>query len=160
MKFAVYMNKVATAEVIACAGTTTSGECARIMAAFERTGQCDKYRFVMAKWLSADQLRRAILLWIVDNSQPWDKIHLALSHRIPLLVPEGNSAVAQLCVSADCGIWYRNEADARLCLEYLLSSDTIRARLGANGQAYLAGSNAFAQLPRNLVARTNNHSGA
>ena len=154
------MNKMATGEVIACAGTTMSRECARVIADLGHDGPWDKCRFLMKDWLSADQFREAILLWIVDSSVPWDDIHLALRHRIPLLVPEGNTALTQLCVSANCGIWYRDAVDARLCLEHLLANDVIRKRLGVHGQAYLAVSNTFAQLRHSPAARTNSHSGA
>lgn len=154
------MNNVAAGEIIACAGFSITRECARVIEEFGHNDQRNKYQFVMTNWLSADQLRGAILTWVVDRSSPWDSIHLALSHRIPLLVPEANAALTEFCVNANCGIWYRGEADARLCLEYLLSSDTIRERLGANGQTYLAASNTFVRLQHNLAARTSTHSGA
>jgi hypothetical protein len=146
------MNKQAAGRLIACAGIHMNSECARVMA---ESG--DEYRFVMREWLSEDQLRLAALLWIVDDSAPWSDVRFALTHRIPLLVPENNAPMKQICMNANCGIWYRDEAGARLCLESLLADDALRKRMGANGQAYAASSKVCAQSQRSLAAHTSNH---
>lgn len=149
---------MATEQIIVCAGIRMRPECARVIADLGAGGQGSKCRFAMSEWLSDDQFRRAALLWTVDDSAPWDEVHFALSHGIPLLAPADNAPLIQVCVSASCGIWYGDEIDARLCLEFLLSSHAIRERLGANGQAYLTCSKPFVQSQHNLVARRNNHS--
>lgn len=135
------MSEATACQVIVCTGTRVDAECARVITEFGHNTGNNGYYFVMKDWLSEDQLSRTTLLWVVDRSTSCDDVHPALQYGIPLLVPEQNSPLRQLCISARCGIWYRDETDAPLCLEYLLASDSIREHLGANGQAYLTASN-------------------
>jgi len=130
------MNKAAACQVIVCAGDRVNPDCARVIADFG-----NQYHFVMKEWLSENHLCRTALLWVVDSSTPCDDLYPALREGIPLLVPEQNPELTHLCISARCGIWYRDETDARLCLNYVLASDTIREHLGAGGQAYFASRN-------------------
>lgn len=129
------MNSSDDGELIICAGGHIGSECVQVMSGFP-------YRFVMSEWLSEDQFRLAALLWIVDGSAPWDAVYSALSHGIPMLVPEDNAAMQQLCRDANCGIWYRNGMDVQRCLESLLGDNAMREQLGANGKAYFASSKA------------------
>ena len=131
------MSNAAAPQIVVCAGIRVSAECARVVAAFGQNGQGNDCHFVMSEWLNDNQFRRAVLLWVVDSSTTCDDVNPALRSAIPLLVPEESPQLIQLCVDASCGMWYRNEIDARLCLEHLLASSTIREHLGANGQAYL-----------------------
>lgn len=132
------MSKAITCRLIACAGTRVDPECAHAIADFGNNTIVNGYRFAMKEWLSEDQLSRSALLWVVDSATACDDVRFALRYGIPLLVPEQNPALRELCIAARCGVWYRDEFDARLCLEYLLASDVIREQLGANGRAYLA----------------------
>lgn len=149
---------MASEQVVVCAGRCMKSECALAISDLDFGGEGSKYRFVMREWLSQEQFRQAALLWIVDDPAPWDEVDFALSHAIPLLVPAGNALLMGVCVSGNCGLWYRDEIDARLCLEFLLSNDAIRERMGANGRAYLTLSRAFVQSRHNLVARRGNRS--
>lgn len=151
------MNKLAAGQLIVCTGIRMNPECARVIADLGNAGRGKNEQFVISEWLSEDQFRRAVLLWIVDDSAPWGDVRFALGHRIPLLVPENNAPMKQVCVSANCGVWYRDEIDARECLEFLLADDSLRERLGANGEAYIASSRVCAQSQRSLAAHTGSH---
>jgi len=131
------MSNVAAERLVVCAGAHVKPECASAMEDFLAAQESDIYRFVMSDWLSEDQLRGAALLWIVNDSAIWDPVQFALWNEIPLLIPEANTTLKQICVSANCGMYYRDAADARLCLEFLLANDGIRKRLGSNGHAYV-----------------------
>jgi len=126
---------MATEHVIVCAGSAVDPECARII-----TGSraMDKRLFVMSEWLSDDQRSSAALLWVVDGSNPWKDVSFALQRGIPLLVPADNSSLVEICLRLCCGIWYRGELEARLCLDFLQSSDPVRVGMGANGRAYFS----------------------
>src|SRR5690348_2520968 len=131
------MNEPATEQIVVCAGDRVKEACARVIENFPGHPQRNSYQFVMSKWLDEDQFRRAAVLWIVDDSEPWKPVHFALCNQIPLLVPEDNIAMKQICVSASCGIFYGDAAEARACLEFLLTNDIIRQAMGANGRAYV-----------------------
>jgi hypothetical protein len=146
------MSKIPTPWIIACTGTRVDPKCARVIANFGHNGENAGYYFVMKEWLSEDRFRRSLLLWVVDSSTPCDDIDPALRYAIPLLVPEESAGLKQLCVRAKCGIWYRDEVDARLCLEYLLKAQAIREQLGANGQAYAAASEKEGRGDRTFAA--------
>jgi hypothetical protein len=122
--------------LIACAGATVRPECASAMERFLAGQESNDFYFVMSNWLAEDQLRGAALLWVVDYSVSWDIIALALDSQIPLLVPEDNDALKQICISANCGMYYHGATDAQLCLTFLLSNDATRRHLGVNGHAH------------------------
>jgi hypothetical protein len=130
------MNELFPQRLILCAGVRTKLECAQAIEYFQETQPLD-YWFIMSEWVDDDQYNGATLLWVVDDSEPWDAVRLALSKRVPLLVPEDNEPMRQVCVSASCGIFYRGASEARICLEFLLTNETIRRQLGTNGHACL-----------------------
>jgi hypothetical protein len=131
------MNKLAD-QLIVCTGIRINPECTLAIADLGNGWHGNNPRFVMSEWMSEDQFRQAILLWIVDDSVPWGDVRFALSQRIPLLVPDTNAPMKQLCASANCGLWYRDEIDLRLCLESILADDALREHMGASGQLYAA----------------------
>jgi hypothetical protein len=130
------MDEFTATHLIACAGAAVDSKCASAMQAFLTAQTSDIYRFVMSHWLQEDQLRRASLVWVVDDTAYLSAVDFALANQIAILVPEANAAMKHICVAADCGMYYRDTADAQLCLDFLLSNDSIRRRMGANGQAY------------------------
>jgi hypothetical protein len=94
------------------------------------------WRFVMSDWLGQGQFRTASLLWIVDDSAPWDQVYSALSYCVPLLVPESNRAMNALCITAGCGLYY-NTSESGYLLSLLLTDSGLRKRLGESGYAYV-----------------------
>src|SRR3954451_23017271 len=127
------MDKRLADSFILCAGARFQPECAEVIssAAMDETLSC--WTFLMSKWCSTDQFRSAALLWVVDDSQPWEELHLALTNSIPVLVPEDSSELKELCLKAGCGIYYRNASEARHCLKLLLTREALRSKMGQNG---------------------------
>jgi hypothetical protein len=121
--------------LIVCAGAQENPVFPMVMEQFcaESGATC---RFVMGDWLSAMQFQGASLLWIFDDSAPWNQVHSALSHRLPLLVPESNTAMKALCITSSCGLYY-DAAQAGYLLNVLLTDIGLRKRLGESGYAYL-----------------------
>lgn len=70
-------------------------------------------------------------LWIVDDSEDWKAVDFALSHEVPLLIPETSTTVKQIWVSGNCGMYYRDASIAWLSLEFLVADHGIRKRMGA-----------------------------
>ncbi len=121
-------------QLIICAGATENPAFTKVMERF-CGGSETACRFVMGDWLFAAQFRSAALLWIIDDSAPWDKVQSALSSRIPLLVPESNTAMKALCLAGNCGLFYK-AAEASYLLNVLLTDSGLRKRLGDSGYAY------------------------
>lgn len=148
------MNDARSEPLVVCAGDRISSECSWLIANAGLGNQPNGCRFVLCEWLNAEQFCRASLLWILDNSEPWDEVYFALHQGIPLLVPESNTALRDLCQRAGCGVWYRSESEAQAYLEYLLEGDAMCKRLGGEGRTYVS-SKAFGQSPHSLAAHIN-----
>ncbi|NLW48655.1 MAG: glycosyltransferase family 4 protein [Firmicutes bacterium] len=96
-----------------------------------------KYWFIKNEWFSDDQLKRADLFCIADDSNWLLPVIYALKNKIPLLVPEQNGELRKLCISASCGLYYSNYLEAAMCITYLLGKDEIVNLIGSNGYCYL-----------------------
>jgi hypothetical protein len=131
------MNELPPQRLIICAGIRVQPACAQAMEDFQENQRRDVCWFIMSEWVDDDQYCRATLLWVVDDSEPWEAVHFAMRNRIPLLVPEDNEPMKQVCLSAGCGMFYRDAPEARTSLEFLLTNEAVRRQLGANGQAYI-----------------------
>lgn len=91
----------------------------------------------MADWLKEDQFCCADLLWIIDGSAPWASVEAALRNRIPILVPDSNPAMKELCLAAGCGLFYFDAAEAQSLISVLLGNQALRIQIGENGRAYI-----------------------
>ncbi|MBV8808487.1 MAG: hypothetical protein JO033_07415 [Acidobacteriaceae bacterium] len=131
------MSEAALRQLIVCAGNRIAAACAQAMEDFSASQQGNRCEFSMSEWLDETQFRQAALLWIVDDSQPWNTVHFALQNQIALLVPADNIPMRQLCINASCGVFFQDAADVRACLEFLLTNEVARTRMGANGRAYV-----------------------
>lgn len=132
------MNELPRHRLIICAGIRVQPACAQAMEDFQENQRRDDCRFIMSEWADDDQYNEATLLWVVDDSEPWEAVHFAMRNGIPLVIPEDNEPMKQVCVSAGCGMFYRDAPEARTSLEFLLTNEAVRRQLGANGQAYLS----------------------
>jgi hypothetical protein len=131
------MNELRPQRLIICAGIRVQPACAQAMEDFQENQRRDVCRFIMSEWVDDDQYYGATLLWVVDDSEPWEAVHFAMRNQIPLLVPEDNEPMKQVCVSAGCGMFYRDAPEARTSIEFLLTNEAVRRQLGANGQEYI-----------------------
>jgi hypothetical protein len=126
------MSEMVSERLVICAGFRVRADCAEAIQSFA-TPCASPCRFMMYDWLPAEELRRAMLLWVVDESEPWQAVQFALNHYIPLLVPDASWPMKELCLRANCGIYYRDSAEAGACINFLLADEEIRKRMGVNG---------------------------
>lgn len=119
--------------LIVCIGKHVNPQCALAMDVFLKEQKKYTYRFVMSEWLSEDQFSTARILWIVDMEFNQENLIFGLKNKIPLLVPENNKKLKDLCVKWNSGLYYKDALEAEECLEYLLSNDIERRFLGENG---------------------------
>jgi len=106
--------------LVACAGDRFDPDSAEALENFMATHDRQRYKFVMAEWLSEDQLREASVVWVVDRSHPGQFVSAALRSGIPLLVPEDNKELQALCSRSNSGLYFANAEEATECLAYLL----------------------------------------
>lgn len=120
--------------IVACVGSRFDQPCARALQAFPALA----VRFVMAHWLHPLQWQRCSVLWVVDARATLSAVEPDLSKGLPLLIPEQNADLVELCRKARCGIYFQGAAEAVACLTYLLEHEIMGSALGANGRAYAA----------------------
>jgi hypothetical protein len=122
--------------VISCAGGQFNEAAVEAMDWIDRSRQHDSWRFTMNDWPAAPGRGKSKVLWVVDDRLAEDSVHSALQSWIPLVVPEHHVQLKDLCRRENCGLYYRNAAEAYECLNYLLENDAVSAALGRNGFAY------------------------
>lgn len=119
--------------LIACIGKRVNQQCAQTMNSFLNEEQQGIYRFVMSDWVQEDQFPMLKLLWVVDEEINQKDINIGIMNKLPLLVPEANEKLKNLCRARNCGLYYRDAVEAKACLEYLINNDTERVAMGQNG---------------------------
>jgi glycosyltransferase involved in cell wall biosynthesis len=117
--------------LVACIGQTFDPGCAGVIEelAPEFRGHL---RFVMEEWLQDTELSRVSLIWVVDAEATLGKIARSLVYHLPLLVPEQNSEMLDLCRTYECGLYYDNAEEARECLLELIGDAGLCSRLRKN----------------------------
>jgi glycosyltransferase involved in cell wall biosynthesis len=121
------------ANLILCAGTGFNPDCTRaITDLWESTQEPMKYRFVMVDWLAEDQFLNGRILWVVGADCAPEVSHRALRCHIPLLVPEANRELKELCRTGGCGLYYADADQARESLRYLFENYSVLAQLASN----------------------------
>jgi glycosyltransferase involved in cell wall biosynthesis len=90
-----------------------------------------------------DEVRDALLARarVLVMPSPFESLSMVLleawNHGLPVLVNARCRVTRGQTVRADGGLYYRNVAEFEAALEYLLSHDETRRRLGAQGRAYV-----------------------
>ena len=92
----------------------------------------------MREWLSREEWDQAVLVWATDHTIEYEDIEEGLSRGLPLLAPEDNGPLRDLCISYDCGLFYRNVAEALAALRLILDQSEPRHALGARALRGLA----------------------
>jgi glycosyltransferase involved in cell wall biosynthesis len=131
--------------IILCSGEYVSPECAHVITQFYNNAHNNRYRFIMSDWISPEEWEAVDLLWIVDDKGNEQDLQEALKHGCPLLVPEGNRKLVEMCRVGQCGLFYADEAEAEVCLHYLRDRPSILAALGRNAKGL------FEKLTNNLL---------
>ncbi|MDD4254485.1 MAG: glycosyltransferase family 4 protein [Methanofollis sp.] len=119
--------------LVACVGRRMDSHCLQAMNVVSRNPRNARYHFVMGDWLQEDHYRRVKVLWVVDPDVDLNAVAVGLMHTVPLLVPENNELLMKVCISGNCGLYYRDALDAEACLEYLAENESDRRVLGCNG---------------------------
>jgi glycosyltransferase involved in cell wall biosynthesis len=78
-----------------------------------------------------------LFLILSNDAHAWSAAVRALSHGVPLVVPEALEEFRELCVASNAGLFWREPEELGACVEFLLTQEDVRARLGANGQRFV-----------------------
>jgi hypothetical protein len=126
--------------LIVCVGNKIHLRCTEALKIFlaESNQQCG---VVMCDWLEESQIREAKMLWVVDEGVKMEEVLIGLRNHVPLLVPENNIELRDLCVYGKCGLYYRDAFEAVGCLQFLLQQESTRKAMGQNGFSLLYASN-------------------
>jgi len=129
-----------TCALIVCSGNGGNPQFAGAMNDLSQAGVLRRYRFVAREWLSPERMRDAKVLWVLPREMDWDTVILGLSNMVPLLVPEDNEDLKNLCTVGNCGFYYSNVNEALAYIHYLIDHEEERTSLGKKGQDLYTGS--------------------
>lgn len=118
--------------IVACLGKNFDSKCVQAMTDFLNKNPEFNLRFVMGEWLQDNQFSTVKLLWVVDPKTNKDGVNIGLINKLPLLIPEANDVLKNICVKGNCGLYYRDALEARECLKFLLSNERERKALSQN----------------------------
>lgn len=118
--------------IVVCVGKRFSRTCSLAMEALRLNGEEPLPRFMMREWIDDDLLASASLVWVVDSEVGIGDVVALAAGGAPLLVPATSHALRQLCIERNCGLYYGDEYEAAVCLEFLLRNSSIREALGRN----------------------------
>ena len=93
-----------------------------------------------SEWLSDELIQKAQVLWVVDKAVGVEEIVVGLRNRLPLLVPEDNAELKDLCVYGKCGLYSRDPFETVECLKCLTQNEPLRQIMGQNGLMLFAAS--------------------
>jgi len=125
---------VQAGHLVACAGFRVTPQCSQAIDDFLAGQGQDALCFVMSSWLDEGQFRKSKIFWVVDSSAGSEEAAKGMRNGIPLLAPEENVGLKNICSTANCGLYYRNSLEAKVCLEYLINNEAVARRIGENGR--------------------------
>ncbi|MGV8108411.1 glycosyltransferase family 4 protein [Methanospirillum sp.] len=123
--------------LIACFGKQVSFQSFQAINTFGENMHSN-FRFVMGYWLQLDHYRKVKVLWVVDPNTTFEDITIGLRNGVPLLVPDNHIALKNLCITAKCGLYYKDAVEAQACLDYLIRMEEERCILGKNGMKFIS----------------------
>jgi glycosyltransferase involved in cell wall biosynthesis len=121
---------------IVCIGKNVHPDCVLATDIFVKEGGSD-YRFIMLDWAGESELRKAILLWVVDAAVSSKELIPVMKKKLPLLVPESNEALKSICRVGQCGLFYSNTYETIECLKFLTKNIAIALEMGCNAYRYV-----------------------
>ncbi|MGA2037784.1 MAG: glycosyltransferase [Bryobacteraceae bacterium] len=122
--------------LIVCFGRNVGELCTRAVPLAAESCSGLKLQFVMSDWLAEDQVRAALVYWVMDAAAELKDIEIALRWGVPLLVPEQSQVLRRACVEGNCGLFYENQEEAIACVNYLVHNPAARAALGENARRF------------------------
>ena len=130
--------------LVICCGTSVSIDCMNVLDEFNSSSNFLDTRFVMSNWITPSDWSNAALLWVVDDR--WyietikvsirELVRTALENGIPLLVPNSNKELVDICRKGQFGLFYEDTLEAKICLEYLQKHPHILAQLSSNARLF------------------------
>lgn len=126
-------------ELIVCLGKKFLQLCSKALNIL-RKESVGHWQVVMVDWLDESLIGKAKVLWVVDNDVNPRELKIGLLNKLPLLVPESNEKLKNICVKGKCGLFYKNAPEAALALEYLMNDEPLRLIMGQNGFKFFYGS--------------------
>jgi glycosyltransferase involved in cell wall biosynthesis len=126
----ILLNTFQKHSLILCLGKKMHQQC--INALHNLQNREDQLFIFMADWVEDNLVQTAKVLWVVDETINPNDISVGLRNRLPLLVPEKNKYLKTFCTNNNCGLFYADDIEAQVCLEYLLDNEEIRTLLGIN----------------------------
>ena len=125
--------------LIACLGNRFDAVCTDVIRRISCATVSQRYRFAHWSWLRQER-SAARVAWVVDRTLGHVEMEIPLKMGIPLLVPESNHVLRDLCVRWACGLYYATPTDTEACLHLLGQDSPVRAELSRNAKLYwLAG---------------------
>ncbi len=121
--------------IILCSGDSLSMECAFVIDQFCQQEGNKRYRFVMSDWIEPEDWQYVDLVWIVDNNGRERDLRESMKWGRSLLVPQRNQKLVELCRRGQCGLFYADEIEAEVCLNYLMERPSLLATLGQNAKS-------------------------
>jgi glycosyltransferase involved in cell wall biosynthesis len=132
---ALSVRPTAAVRSLVCIGHTFSAPARQALGQIEQLldQSAQPWRILMAEWLDEAQLKQATLVWVVDQDVDFEQVWVGLRNQLPLLVPDQAPELAQLCVSRECGLSYRDAHEAVGCVQRLGADASLCKTLGMNG---------------------------
>jgi len=118
--------------LIACFGQNVGELCTRAVPQIAAGCPGLNLQFVMSDWLAEDQMRQAVVYWVMDAAAGLQDVRIALRCGVPLLVPEQSRALRQACIDGNRGLFYQNQEEVLACVICLIRNPTTQAALGEN----------------------------
>ncbi|OKH31812.1 glycosyl transferase group 1 [Calothrix sp. HK-06] len=130
------ISKKISQKVILCCGESVLEKSFSTIAKFEESVHSSSYKFLMSDWVTLKEWEQAELLWIVDDKGNEQDILNALKLGLAILVPQQNQKLVELCRIGQCGLFYADEIEAEVCLEYFINEPLILKTLGQNAKRF------------------------
>ncbi|MFB2773084.1 glycosyltransferase family 4 protein [Pelatocladus sp. BLCC-F211] len=121
--------------IILCSGDHVSPECAHVIDQFRQQDGNNRYWFVMSDWIEPEDWENVDLVWIVDNNGKERDLRESMKWGRSLLVPEQNQKLVDICRHSQCGLFYKDEIEAEVCLNYLIDRPSLLATFGQNAKS-------------------------
>jgi glycosyltransferase involved in cell wall biosynthesis len=122
------------ARVIACHGKRVSEVSRLVLEILPRYLKGEQPMFIMDEWLTSEQIRAADLIWVIDNSNTNVDTTKVSACGIPMLIPENNRILLNLCRREGSGLYYHDAQEAAACIAFLRSHPEISVEVSRNAR--------------------------
>ncbi|MGJ5673549.1 MAG: glycosyltransferase family 4 protein [Nostochopsis sp.] len=121
--------------IILCSGEHLSPEFAFVIDQLYKNDTSKCYRFMMSDWIEPEDWQYVDLVWIVENNGKERDLRESMKWGRSLLVPQHNQKLVEICRHGQCGLFYTDEIEAEVCLNYLMERPSLLTTLGQNAKS-------------------------